>query len=228
MRTATTAEKKALLRDLFGSDAEERLQSFSAYFKVYDTLTNPQHATIQIYPPVVNSHEDIRKLALELKANPQITRKEFRNRVLSSHLAQSSPTDGQDDAINSVIQVMLMIDCADKGRHWEGYEIGGFKPVCWEDSKSLTDFVRGVFPMEARDHEKLKMALREKNTMKCWKLRKRARVKFLPTNNLAEHLLYDPIDNAIRIFHQTAFIKAHLRMSTSIPIDSEIAECLKL
>ena len=228
MRAATTAEKKALVKDLFGSIAEERLDSFSAYFRVYDLLTNPRYATVQIYPPVINSHDGIRKLVLELRANPQSTRKEFRDRVFTSCLSEHSTAADQEIAINFVIQVMLMIDCADKDRHWEGYEIGGFKPVCWEDSKSFADFVRGVFPLKIQDNEKVRKALREKNTLKCWKLRKRAHVKFLPTNNLAEHLLYDPADNAIRIFHQTAFIKAHLRLSASMPLDSGISECLKM
>jgi hypothetical protein len=228
MRAATTAEKRSLVKDRFGSNAEEKLHSFSAYFRVYDSLTNPRHVTIQIYPPVINSHDDIRNLAIELRANPQSTRKEFRDRVFSSSLTEPLITNDQDNAINFVIQVMLMIDCADKDRHWECYEVGGFRPVCWEDSKSFADFVGGVFPIEVHDHEKVRMALREKNALKCWKLRKRANIKFLPTNNLAEHLLYDPADNAIRIFHQTAFIKAHLRLSASMPIDSGIAECLKM
>jgi hypothetical protein len=228
MRAATIAEKRSLVKDLFGSNVEENLHSFSAYFKVYDSLIDPRHATIQIYPPVINSHDDIRNLALELRANPQSTRKEFRDRVFPSSLTEPSITDDQDKAINFVVQAMLMIDCADKDRHWECYEVDGFRPVCWEDSKSFADFVEGVFPAEVQDREKVRTALREKNALKCWKLSKRANTKFLPTNNLAEHLLYDPVDNAIRIFHQTAFIKAHLRLSASMPIDSGIADCLKL
>jgi hypothetical protein len=70
--------------------------------------------------------------------------------------------------------------------------------------------------------------VKEKNALKGWKLKKRAHVKFRPTDNLAEHLLYDPQDNVVRVFHQTALLKAHLRLSIGVPIDCCVAECLKM
>jgi hypothetical protein len=123
---------------------------------------------------------------------------------------------------------MLMIDCSDKDRHYEGYEIGGFRPVSWDSSERFTDFVRKVFPIDVHDQEKVRTALKEKNALKCWKLRKRAHIKFLPTDNLAEHLLYDPRDNIVRLFRQTVFLKAHLRLSASQPIELGITESLKV
>jgi len=70
--------------------------------------------------------------------------------------------------------------------------------------------------------------MKEKNALKSWKLKKRAHIKFLLTDNLVEHLLYDPQDNIVRIFRQTAFLKAHLRLSASVPIDNEVAQCLEM
>jgi hypothetical protein len=43
-----------------------------------------------------------------------------------------------------------------------------------------------------------------------------------------QHLLYDPQDNSVRVFHHTSFLKAHLRLSAALPIDADMAECLKL
>ncbi len=121
-----------------------------------------------------------------------------------------------------------MVDCAVKDNHSVGYEVGGFKPMRWEDSVRLTDFVKEVFPIHVEDQEKVQAALKEKSSLKAWKLKKRAHVTLMPTNNLAEHLLYDPQDNVVRLFHQTAFLKAHLRLSRSMPIDSGIPECLEM
>ena len=226
MQIATTDEKKLIVRDLFG--AEEKFNSFSTYFKIYDYLTTPRYTTVQIHPPALNSHEDIRSLALELRANPQISRNEFRNKVFPQTLADPETIIDQERSINVAVQLMLMIDCSDKDRHGAGYEVGGFRPVSWDGSERFTDFVRKVFPTDVHDQESVRTAMKEKNALKCWKLGKRAHIKFLPTDNLAEHLLYDPQDNIVRIFRQTAFLKAHLRISAHTPINHGISESLEM
>ena len=226
MRIATPAEKRSIVRDLFG--AEEKLHSFSTYFKTYDSLTAPQHTTVQIYPSALNSHDDLRRLALELRADPQYTREEFRNRIFPRDVKDPETIIDQERAINIAVQLTFMIDCSDKDRHCEGYEVGGFRPVSWDNSERFIDFVGKVFPADVHDHGKVCTAIKEKNSLKCWKLKKRAHIKFLPTDNLAEHLLYDPQDDVVRIFHQTAFLKAHLRLSAKMPLNCGLKESLRM
>jgi hypothetical protein len=226
MRLATTTEKQIVTRDLFG--AEDKFRSFSTYFNLYDSLTAPQYSTVQLHPSALNSHEDIRRLALELRANPQATREEFRAKTFPQHFANPETLLDQDRAINVAVQLTSMIDCSDKDRHSEDYEIGGFRPVQWGNSERFIDFVGKTFPINVRDQGKVRTAMKEKNTLKCWKLRKRAHIKFLPTDNLAEHLLYDPYDNVVRIFRQTAFLKAHLRLSANVPLGCGVAESLQM
>jgi hypothetical protein len=226
MRNATTAEKRSIIRDLFG--AEEKFHSFTTYFKIYDSLTTPEYATIQMQVPAVSSHNDIRRLALELRANPQSTREEFKDIVFPRKLTDPEAAIDQERAINVAVQLLFMIDCSDKDRHSEGYEVDGFRPVSWDGSERFTEFVRKVFPTDTSNRERVRAAVKEKNALKCWKLKKRAHVKFLPTDNLAEHLLYDPQGNIVRIFRQTAFLKAHLRLSASKPISYGITESLEL
>jgi len=226
MRAATTNEKRLFTRDLFS--VEEKFPSFGTYFKIYDALTSPQYSTVQIYPSALTSHDDIRRLALELRVNPQSTREEFKNKIFNPPSTDLETIIEQERGINVAVQLMLMIDCSDKDRHYEGYEVGGFRPVSWDSSERFADFVRKVFPARIHDQNKVQTALKEKNALKCWKLRKRAHIKFLPTDNLAEHLLYDPRDNTVRLFRQTAFLKAHLRLSANQPIELGITESLKM
>jgi hypothetical protein len=176
MRIATSIEKRSIARDLFG--AEEKFHSFNTYFKTYDSLTTPQYATVQIDPTALNSHDDIRKLALELRANPQMTREEFKDKVFSRNLSDPEIIIDQDQAINIAVQLMLMIDCSDKDRHCGGYKIGGFRPVSWENSERFTDFVKRSFPTDVGDQEEVRMAMKEKNALKSWKLKKRAHIRF--------------------------------------------------
>ncbi|RDW57301.1 hypothetical protein BP5796_12751 [Coleophoma crateriformis] len=134
----------------------------------------------------------------------------------------------QKRAINLAVQLSFMIDCSEKGRHSEDYEIGGFRPVRWEGSERFIDFVKRTFPIELHDQGKVRMAMKEKNALKCWKLKKRAHIKFLPTDNFAEHLLYDPHDGVVRIFRQIAFLRAHLRLSAHLPMNYGFAESLQM
>jgi hypothetical protein len=41
-------------------------------------------------------------------------------------------------------------------------------------------------------------------------------------------MLYDPQDGVVRIFRQTAFLKAHLRLSAHLPINYGITESLQM
>ncbi|KAF5869099.1 uncharacterized protein Bfra_011642 [Botrytis fragariae] len=226
MQTATPSEKSLIAKDLFS--AEEKLQSFSTYFQLYDSLTSPQYVMVQIDPPALNTHADIRSLALKLREDPENTREEFQKKAFPQTSKNAETVKDQQRAINVAVQIMLMIDCSDKDRHHQGYEIGGFRPVSWNKLEKFTDFVKKVFPMDFHDPEKVRVALREKNELKCWNLKKRAHVKFIPTDNLAEHLLHDPQDNVVRLFRQTAFLKAHLQLSAGQPPDLGIADSLKL
>ena len=167
MREATAVEKRSLVKELFGCDAEEKLHPCSAYFRAYDSFTGHQHASIQIYPPAISSHDDIRRLALELRANPQSTRKEFRDMVFPPSVTEPLTADDHEKAIDLAIQVVLMIDCADKDRHWEVFEIGGFRPVRWEESKSFSDFIGELFSTAVQDHATVQTALREEIGLKC-------------------------------------------------------------
>jgi len=70
--------------------------------------------------------------------------------------------------------------------------------------------------------------------MKAWKLRARFRLSFKGTDNLARHLLLDPLHPdgpTLYIFHYTVFLKAHmdrLGQQNSQANDSDMLACLKM
>ena len=228
MQPSTLAERKSIVRDLLGSNPEENIASFASYFKLYDSLLDSNHSVVQIFPPALKSHDDVRRLALRLRVNPQSTRKDFRNNAFPSGSSDSFTLKDKQYAINVAVHLITMVDCDLADRHSEGYEVSGFKPVTWTDEEPFSDFISAVFPRDSHDQEKVQEVMMEKNSIKAWKLKKRAHVTLLPTDNLAKHLLYDPRDNVIHIFHHTAFLKAHLRLSAEIPIDFGFEESLKM
>lgn len=226
---ASTEERQAIAREVFGE--KEDPIALSAYFDLYDSLTRSQarHAIIQIREPVLKSHEDVLRLLRELKENPQSTYTEFRERVRVS-AGVTSPDDVEVDyAINIAVHMMLMIDCTVTDSHSVGYEIDGYRPVKWKDDVIFSDFVSGVFSKDLEaNRSRVAEAQRNCNMLKGWKLRKRAHITFQPTDDLREHLLYDPQANVVRLFRHTAFLKAQLRRSAPIAGTCDMPECLEM
>ena len=123
---------------------------------------------------------------------------------LLTTLQDPTITTDKENAINVSVHLMLMIDCADIDRYGKDYTIGGFKPVCRRDWERFAGFVNG----ECSRPRKSLSGHEVENALKGWKLKNRAHAKVLPIDNPAEHLLYDPQDSVVRIFHHTAFLKA--------------------
>ncbi|XMA13370.1 hypothetical protein WAI453_006161 [Rhynchosporium graminicola] len=67
-----------------------------------------------------------------------------------------------------------------------------------------------------------------KKELKAWKLKKRHNLRFRPTDNIMEHLLYDPQSRTVKVFHHTSYLKAHLARSAQQPIDMDAHSSLKL
>jgi hypothetical protein len=60
------------------------------------------------------------------------------------------------------------------------------------------------------------------------KLKKRAGLSFRPTNDLRSHLKLDRRKGVVEIYHYTAFLKEHLRITKGEKGDLTISDSLKL
>jgi hypothetical protein len=58
----TLIERKSIVKGLFGSNEEEEIAAFDPYFKVYDSLFCSNDLVVQIYPPILKFHDDMRQL----------------------------------------------------------------------------------------------------------------------------------------------------------------------
>ncbi|OCK75288.1 hypothetical protein K432DRAFT_409162 [Lepidopterella palustris CBS 459.81] len=159
----------------------------------------------ELREPSPVSHEDVLKIVELLKANPRATWTEANPRVREQN-EPSMTTSKINNAINIAVQAIIMVDCAARDRHSTTYEVDNYRPISWELSESFLDF----------------------NALKAWKLKKRLAVTFRITDDLAEHLLYDSHHNVLYLFHQTAFLKAHLERSrTHLSMDCGLEDSLK-
>jgi len=168
---------------------------------------------------VLNTHQNLFQLIRAFQNAPDTKR---------AHLAATASYK-QDEAINTAVRVMLMVTC---GRgHSSATELeAGINLRPWKDQMALTQFFDECFPTS--DHPSLNdmnaaPSRNIKEALAATKLKKRAGLRFCPTDNLRRHLELDRKNGTVLIFHHTAFLKEHLRRTRSTVLQST-SDAIKL
>ncbi|KAL3473150.1 hypothetical protein BJX99DRAFT_272410 [Aspergillus californicus] len=224
MRPLQNAEKESITRELLLDPAKP--EAFPAYFRLYDSLFCPsdkQSTIIQMDYPVFNTHADIVKCAHRLRSDPRLTRQ-----GLASALSLDSTISENDrkTAIQSVVRVSLMLDCF-KGVYSRNFQEEVYQPVQWKETESLVSYVERAIPRCDIQHGGFQVH-KHKRALKAWKLERRYGLQLRPTDNIMEHLLYNPGTQELQIFHHTAYLKAHLKRSRELPLEEGASQSLKL
>jgi hypothetical protein len=190
---------------------------FDAYFRLYDELFDIGTGShlIQIETPLQQSqqqinHDTILTAVRILKGNSRLTLDETKA-AIQQQLQQSYSTRSLDLIVKIAVQAMLMVDSNVKESHGPDYAIGNFRHASWHSDESLVDFITKSFPQVLPERkDRVAMVLQDKKSLKAWKLRDRLGIVFRGTNNLTDHLLFDPSNRILYLFHHAAYLKAHL------------------
>lgn len=224
------AQKKAhFVRCLFGSGSTH--VAFSVFLE--DLLSRENDFAVNLGGPNGRgplTHTDILQAVQLLKDNPSITKAKAINDLFNNIDANNVRPEA-DATINLAVQSMIMVDCSAKHHHAADFSLGGYRPVSWHTDETFFDFVNRSFPSgHDRSTERLRDALRSQSSMKAWKLQKRLGMSFRGTDNLTEHLLFEPRDNCLYLFHHAGFLKAHLDrfQQDARALDRSLMESLKL
>ena len=118
-----------------------------------------------------------------------------------------------------------MLDCALKAKYSSGFNVGGYSLPSWELGEPFDEFVQRAVPRQDVAGVEVKGF---NKALRAWKLKKRQKIKIRPTDNLMEHLLYYPETRIVRVFHHTAYLKAHLMRTQNEQIDLDIQSSIKL
>jgi len=141
----------------------------------------------------------------------------------------SYSTEDQSRALKLAVQTMYMINCTAHSRSIESLE-DGLNNKIWKDSESFVHFFQAAFEMS--DHPSINEKDLSVSTvitkgLTARKLNKTAGITCRPTNDLREHLKLDKKNGVLRIFHQTAFLKEHLRITKDGPQDLSLVDSFK-
>ena len=119
----------------------------------------------------------------------------------------------------------FMLDCALKAKWSSEFNVGGYSPPSWELDEPFDKFVYRAIPRQQDAGVEVK---RSNKALRAWKLKEKQKIKVRPTDNIMEHLLYDPETRIVRIFHHTAYLKAHLMRTQNEQIDLDVHGSVEL
>jgi hypothetical protein len=182
-----------------------RMERLGPYFTFYKRQTSRYSLETNLSRSgALATHQDLFRLILMLQNNMETKR------------ADLASVDGNNEVeINMALRVMLMISCS------SGYSLEPDLEATtylqpWKGEMTLTNFIDECFPKS--DHPSLNDANSAttrsiKESLTALKLKRRAGLRFLPTDDLRCHLELDRKDGTVLIFHHIAFLKEHLYRS---------------
>lgn len=181
---------------------------------------HPGHA-VQISPPVLRSHQAVVEACAGLRATLSTPKSEVERQLFQ---------DGTEEAerhrsLRTITKLALMIDCDSRSNFSVNFkrQTDEAFPTRWRDTDTFVDFFHSAFstnetsPLRTSDIG---------NHLKAWKLRKRCSIRITPTNDLAQHLVYNKGSRSLSVFHQVAYLKAHLQHVSHLDISATAAESI--
>lgn len=211
--------------------SSQRLDRLRRYFEHYKDLTasyEPDDAPGT--QAALESHEDLFAIIEALKAQPDKRRCELEASLFARRVGRLPPSAKDcEHAVNLAVRVMTMLNCSSQRQPSSVLE-HGLSRIPWIQDVTFSDFIATALPRT--DHP----ALNEdsggpfdmKPALVAKTLKKRAGLKFIPTDDIRNHLKLDVRTGEVHIFHHTAFLKEHLRLTKDVPRNASVSDALKL
>ena len=211
------------------SRRSKRLSRYFEYYKILTALYEPdvrpgEHAAL-------NKHEDLLNIIQQLKLQPDMTQAQLACKIFENQPGRGSPPlADQDRAISLAVKIMTMVDCSAEHQSSALLE-HGVSQIPWRSNVTFSQFILDVFLMTdypSLNSDEFSMSSETKTAITANKLKKRTGLKYQPTNDLRRHLKLDRKNNILEIFHHTAFLKEHLRLTKDRPRSLSVRDSLSL
>lgn len=210
----------------------QRIKRLGRFFEHYKDLTASYEADAAPDDrAALSTHEDLFAIIKQLKLEPDITREEFAAKIFRDNTCRRLPSSAdQERAINLAVKVMAMVNCSAQ-RQSSGLLEHGVLQAPWRSDVTFSQFISDIFPMT--DHpslndDDLKGSMDLKTALMAKRLKKRVGLKLQPTDDLRRHLKLDRRTRIVEIYHHTAFLKEHLRLTKDKAPNMSISESMRL
>ncbi|KAI1379961.1 hypothetical protein F4677DRAFT_408127 [Hypoxylon crocopeplum] len=198
---------------------------FNAYFKHYASIICPgdtKDTAIEIETSALQRHADVLECAKSLYKRHASSRDEITSNWFPGRMSTMAE---REHISRAIVSVAFMVDCNEKDYYPEVLH-GEGQWARWKGNQSFADFLEHSFPYQRETDAGV--TLGEKTSLKAWKLVKRYGIKIRGTDNLLEHLSYNPRERTLTIFHHVAYLRCHLRRSKDKSLDSGFTQSLSL
>ncbi|KAL7907763.1 hypothetical protein GGI35DRAFT_481415 [Trichoderma velutinum] len=195
---------------------------FVAFRRFYHEMTHFDEQiddnSISIGNPGLTSHAAVLRAAAILKS---LCNEAFGLEAFQQAAFPDCLTKEREAAARTTARLAFMIDPSSRDRYSMLYTIENEDafPVKWLPNQTFIQFFQTAFPTEPLDCWRSNT---ECQSLTAWMLRKRLGIKFLPTNDLAEHLVYNPKLKTLAIFHQVEYLKAQVRYTKNRSLEESI------
>ncbi|RSM05631.1 hypothetical protein CEP52_006176 [Fusarium oligoseptatum] len=162
-------------------------------------------------PPALSSHRELFAIIQVLKENPDTKRSELTSAHFTNRGGQTPTPDDQDRAFNLALRVIATVTCCLDNRSVDTLE-AGLQPIPWRDDMTWTQFLSTAFPVIDLDPSDSRDATssRINELVTARRLMKVARLRFVPTDELRNHLKLNQQDGTVELYHHTAFLEESL------------------
>ncbi|KAI9862670.1 MAG: hypothetical protein M1813_004166 [Trichoglossum hirsutum] len=211
------------------SQRSKRLLRFFEHYKDLTASYEPDIGPGE--QPVLRTHEDLFETIRMLKSHHGLSRAQFADKLFHDRPGRKPLSSANKEcAIDLAVRVMTMIYCSVQRQSSIVLEQGTYR-VSWRSDVTFSQFITHIFPMT--DHPNINndnegSSLDMKTALMARKLKKHAGLSFRPTDDLRSHLKLDRKNDTVEIFHHTAFLKEHLRLTKDKPRNMSVSDSLKL
>lgn len=197
----------------------QRAETMTPFFDFYREVTAfyvPELACNS--NPALRTHDDLRRIVQYIKDRPDDTRLQLTKQHFEKCTASNPkrlPSNDQNRAFNIAARIMTMLTCSTEGQS-DGLLEAGSQPTPWYNDQSFNQFINSAISkqntvaFELHDSAPLSMKL-PPGSITAKRLRKLAKLKIIPTNDLRNHLLLDETGGTVSIYHYTSILRQQLR-----------------
>jgi hypothetical protein len=211
-----------------------RIRRLAKYFEYYRDITRTYFPEIRDGRQAgLRTHVELLNVIGIFQSNTDKTRA-----ALLESLATWKSLDGsldlqhKDDgtsALNLVVKITLMINCGVYDQS-AGLLEAGTVARSWQDNTKFSQFFTESFPttdIPALNDPHSSSIAAVKSALLARKLKKHAGISFQPTDDICHHLRLNQQSGVLQIFHNTSFLKEHLRITRDSVRTLSVADSLK-
>jgi len=160
------------------------------------------------------THESIVQAVNKLRSGCEKTAEAFWTEAFPPHV-------NQKNAARQTVKLAYLIDPASQDDYPNGFRFENEPvfPVKWQPKQEFKDFFNAAFPTNTQE---VWAASSKQTSLKAWKLRQRLKLEIVRTDDLAEHLVYNPQTKSLAVFHQVEWLKAQMRYTKSRGLDEAV------